>query len=452
MEYKVEEISPVKLKINVTTPAEEVAAALGATAALYRRSADIKGFRKGKVPSSVIEAKFKKQIYSEAANDLINLHLNEIMNELSITPLSRIDMDAEGDFAKDRDYNYSFSFEVAPKFDLPDYEGFEIEQEEAVVDPADVDAVIERLRDKMADLVVLEEDRAAQDKDIVVIDFQALDDGAPIEGISAENFEMSLGESQALPEFENIVKGLKPGETAEKQMSFPADFLNEELAGKTVTMRVTLKSIKVKKLPEADDQFAVTCGQQSMEDLRKAIEDSYMETRKQVVKADAQKRLLDKLVGQVDFPLPEGMVEEHIDSMVEDLRHRLERQGRTLESLEKSPEQLREDFRPDAENMVRYLLFLLAVAAKEDLTVTPQEMDAHFQKMAAQSGRDMATVKKEYEDNNLMFALKDRLLSDKAMELIYSRAKVKEVAPKELGKSGGEKAEATEEAEGDQPG
>lgn len=429
MEYKVEELSPVKRKVTVEVGVEEVQAALSATVALYRKGADIKGFRKGKVPSSVIEAKFRKQIYGEATTDLINYHINEILGETKLSPLSRIDVDAK-EMERDEKFSYSFSFEIAPAFDLPEYKGLEVEEEEVAVDPKQVDDVIERIRQNMAKTVIIREERQVVSGDIAVIDFQAMQDGVDMEGIAANKFELPLGEGNSLPEFEDIVIGMTPGETVEKELTFPADFINDKLAGQTVTMKVTLHAIKERKLPEVDADFAeLAGGYSSVQDLRDAIEKSYLSTRKQLVKGDAQKKLLDGIKAQVSFELPQSIVEEQIDKQIVELQGRLERQGKSLDSLGKTPAELRADNRPAAEDVVKSSLVLLAIATEEGLTVDPQEVDMVLQKMAASTGQDFHSIKDYYEQHNLMIPLKDRVLADKAMDLIYENAKVTPVPP-----------------------
>ena len=325
MEYKVEELSPVKRKVTVEVGVEEVHAALAATVALYRKGADIKGFRKGKVPSTVVEAKYRKQIYGEATTDLINYHINDILGEMKLSPLSRIDVDAK-EMERDEAYSYTFSFEIAPTFDLPEYKGLAVEEEEVVVDPKQVEDVIERIRQNMAKTVIIKEERPVADGDIAVIDFQAFQDGAPMEGIAANKFELPLGEGNSLVEFEDIVKGLTPGENTEKELTFPADFINDKLAGQTVSMQVTLHAIKVRELPEVNADFAeLAGGYASVQELKDAIEKSYVSTRKQLVKGDAQKKLLDAIKAEVSFELPESIVEEQIDKQIVELQGKLER-------------------------------------------------------------------------------------------------------------------------------
>lgn len=424
MDYTVEELSPVKRKVAVNVAADEVHAALAATLALYRKGADIKGFRKGKVPSSVVEAKYRKQIHGEATSDLINYHINEIMAELKLAPLSRIDVDAK-EMNRDEAFSYSFSFEIAPTFDLPTYKGLAVDEEEVVMDADQVEEIIGRIRQNMAKTVIIKEERPVGDGDIAVIDFQAYQDGVPLEGVAASKFELPLNEGNSLADFEAIVKGLIPGQSAERELTFPDDFLNDKLAGQTVSMQVTLHAIKVKELPEINDDFAeLAGGYKDMNDLRDAIEKSYVSSRKSLAQSDAQKKLLDVIKAEVSFDLPESVVEEQIDRQIVDLQSKLERQGKRLESLGLTPQELRAQEREHAEDVVKSSLVLLAIANAEEITVEPQEVDMVLQQMAASTGQDFHAIKDYYEQHNLMIPLKDRVLADKAMELIYENAQV----------------------------
>lgn len=430
MEYKIEETTPVTRKVAVTVPAEEVNAALLATLALYRKSADIKGFRKGKAPSAIIESRFKSQIYSEATTDLVNYQLNEILSAEKITPLSRISVDS-GEMVKDQEFAYSFAYEVAPRIELPSYVGLETEMDAPEVEDAEVEAVVDRLRNRMAELEDVEEKRTPRDGEVAVVNFTAFENGEPLGDLKADNFHLHLGQGEALPAFEDIVKKLAPGETRTDPVAFPADFINSQLAGRTVDMRVTLKELKVRNVPEAGDELAAKAGFGSMERMREAIVNSTLESRKSLNKSAAQKKLLDGLMAGVAFELPPSLVEENIDRMVEDLVQRLESQGKNVASLGKKPAEIRDEFKPKAEEIVRAQIFLLAVAARENLTVEPQEVDEHLRRTAMQARQDPEWLRSYYEEHNLMFALKDRLLADKAMEFIWAKAQVREIPPAE---------------------
>lgn len=427
MEYTVTQISPVETQVNVTVPAEEVTAALTATVAVYRARADIKGFRKGKVPASLIESRFKQEIAGETTNELVNAHVNQIMGELDISPLSRIDV-GETDVVKGEPMVYTFSFEHAPEFDLPDYKGLSIDQEEAKVAESDIDAVIERLRGNLAEERLITEDRQPADGDVVTVTFEAFENGEPIPGVRAENFELVLGEGQALPDFEALVKTLGAGGEGEGPMTFPADFVNTELAGRTISMKVAVHAIKERILPEVDDEMAKKAGNfESVAKMREVITDSYTRSREDLHRSAAQKKLLDGLLEKLDFPLPPSIVKRQLAQMLEEYAGRLERQGKSLESTGKTVDDLEKELLPEAEEMVKAQIFLSAVAAKEDLSVSPQELDAVFYRMASQSGRDVVEIKRYYEEANLVPVLRDRLRADKAADFIYANAQINTV-------------------------
>jgi trigger factor len=429
MDYNVEDISPVKKQVNIQVPAEEVHAALAATTALYSKDADIKGFRKGKVPSSVIEGKFKKQIYNEAATELINVHINQIIAELKVNPLNQIAVDA-AEMKRGEDFNYSISFEVPPAIDLPEYYGISIEEEDVEVKPDEVQAVIDRIRNNLAEYELVDEERPPRDGEAVVIDFQAFKDDKPVEGVKVDNFQMNLGEGSALAAFEDLVKKLVPGQTDEADITLPEDFLNPDLAGQDVLMRITLHSIKEKRLPDLDDELAQRAGKfESFDKMKEVIEQSYILSRKKLNKSTAQKKALDELKAKIDFELPESLVEGRIEQKIGELKNQLEKKGRSFESFGKSREELREMFIEDARDLVKSQLFLLAVAEKEEVSVDQQEIDGYLQSLAQSSGQQFEQIKSFYEQHNLMFAVKDSIMADKAMEIIYDKAEIKIIPP-----------------------
>lgn len=427
MEYQVEQPTPVKRTIKVQVPAEEVLASLQTTIALYQRDAQMDGFRKGKVPMSVIEGRFKKQIYTEATTDLVNLHINQIMSERKFTPVSRIDFDG-GELERGEDFSYALNFEVMPEFELPDYEDLAVEEEEPQVDEEEVLAVFERVRNQMAELVEEDAVRKPVDGDVVVINFAAYEDGKAIDGVHADNFQLVLGEGQALEAFENIVKSMTRGEIKEEDLTFPEDFLNQALAGKTVRMMVKLVTLKKRILPEINDELAQKAGGfTDLEQMRLAVRKSYLDSRTQLYRSMAQKKILDQLLARTEFPVPETLLEGHLDHLVQSFISRLEQRGKSLESTGKTEDDLRAESRADAESMARSEVFLLTVARKEALEVSEKEIDFHFRQMAARTGQDFTQLKKYHMENDLIIPIHNRMLADKAMELLYSKTKITKV-------------------------
>ncbi|MGE9985757.1 trigger factor [Desulfovibrio sp. SGI.169] len=430
MEYSAEDISPVKKKIVITTEPQEVEAAIMGAVALYKTSVQVDGFRKGKAPASVIEQRFRDRIYEEARQDLINVHINDVMQKLDVQPLSGINVDGAGALERGKPYAYSIEFEVLPVFDLPPYEGVEVEQEKVVVDEKEVGDVIERIRRDRAQLVPVDSAAPAADGQVACIDFAAYENGQPVEGVRAENFDLALGEHQALEDFEALVKTIPYGQEGEGEIHFPDDFIAKDLAGKTVIMKVKVHAVKERKLPELNDELAKSLGLESVDKLRETISRSYTQSRENLNKSAAQKTILDRLLKMADFPLPESLLDIQMRTLLTDLKARLERQGKRLEALGKSPEELRKEMLPQAEELARIQVLLLSIARKEGLEVSDQEVVAQIYQESLRSGEDFKTLRENYERSGLIFVLRDRLLADKAMDRVYAKAKVTEVEPK----------------------
>jgi trigger factor len=427
VEHSVEELSPVKKKVMITAAPQEVEAAILGTIALYRTSVQIDGFRKGKVPASVIEKRYRQKIYEEARHDLINAHLNEVMQALDVTPVSAINTDGAGELERGSPYAYSIEFEVLPAFELPAYEGLEVDQEKVVVKDEEVDAVIERVRRDRAQIVPVDGVGPAVDGQIVSLDFAAYENGELLEGIKAENFDLPLGERQALEDFENLVKTIQYGQEGEGEISFPEDFLARDLAGKTVTMKVKVHAIKERKLPELNDDLAKSLGVDSIDLLKENIAKSYVQSRTRLNKGVAQKTLLDRLLKTTDFVLPESMVETQLSMLIAKRKDRMERMGKSLDSLGKSYEDLRGELLPQAEEITRSQVLLLAIANKEGLSVSEQEVALQIFQASRESGDDYKALRESYERSGMIFALRDHLLADKAMDAVYDKARVTEV-------------------------
>ncbi|MDR3357636.1 MAG: trigger factor [Desulfovibrio sp.] len=431
MEYKTEELSPVKKKVTITAEAQEVETAIAGAVALYKTSLRMDGFRKGKVPASVVEKRFHDKIYEEARQDLVNAHINEIMQSLGVNPVSGIDLDGQDTLERGKDYTYSIEFETLPAFELPPYEGMEEKQEKVVVKDEEVDEVIERIRRDNASLVPVDGDGPAVDGQVVNLDFAAYENGKPLENASAENFDLTLGERQALKDFETLVKTIPYGQEGEGEIHFPDDFIAPALAGKTVTMKVRVHAVKERRLPELDNELAKKLGLEKIEDLREKIADTYMKSRAGLNKGATQKRLLDRLVGMTDFPLPESMVDIQVNALLAAQKSRLERVGKSLESLGKSLEDMRGDVLPRARETTRCQVLLLSIAKREGLEVSDQEINSQIYQASLQSGDDFKALRSQYEHSGMIFALRDRLLADKAMELVYAKAVISEMEPSE---------------------
>ncbi|MDL2210919.1 trigger factor, partial [Desulfovibrio sp. OttesenSCG-928-O18] len=333
---------------------------------------------------------------------------------------------------------YAFSFELMPEMTLPEYAGIGVEEDEPKVEDTEIDEVIDRVRRGMAEREDVAEKRLAQDGDVVVMDFAGFDEkGEAVEGVSGENFQVSIGDNQVIPDFEALAKTVLPGESGEGQVKFPDDYGHAPLAGKTVTMKITVKQLQTRKLPEVDDEFAKKAGGfDSVQAMRDNIRETYTRNRKDMAKAKAQSLLLEKLLEKTTFPLPEGMVARYTQNIIHGQLEELSRQGKELPALDSGElTKMQEDAKAEAEKYARTQLFLLTVAKKEELEATGQEMTAALRQIAARGGHDIKEVQEHYARNNLFPALRDRILADKAMDRLYDKAAPEKAESKEEGEA-----------------
>ncbi|MDL2272193.1 trigger factor [Desulfovibrio sp. OttesenSCG-928-I05] len=433
MKYTVEELSPVKKKVQVEVPAAEVDAVLNQSVNRYRASVALPGFRKGKAPMGMVEKRFAQDIYKEATESLLQENIGEVLKELDMEPIAGLNLDgAEEPLKRGSDYSYAFIFEVMPTFDLPEYNGIAVEEEKAVVTDEEIDSVIDRVRRNMGTREEVTEKRLPAEGDVVSMDFEGTDEeGNVLDGVSGKNFQVTIGEKQVIPDFEALVLTIMPGETKEGDVVFPEDYHSANLAGKTVRMKITVNSLATMKLPEINDDFAKLLGAfESVDDMRENIRNSYMNNRKELSKSKAQSLLLEGLLEKVEFPLPEGLVDRYTGNILADRFGRMQRGGLDMNELDKETvDGWREEAKTEAEKYARTQIFLLSIAKKEAFEVSPQEMEAALRQIAAQGNHDFNTLYEHYVRNNLLGSLRDRLLADKAMDFIYEKAEIKEVEP-----------------------
>ena len=423
MQYKVEELAPLKKQIEVTVPAADVDKQIAGVAQKYRASVSVPGFRKGKAPLGIVEAQYQKDIYPEATGNLIDAQVRQILEELKLEAASKIEYKAEN-VVKGKDFTYSITFDVMPEFDLPDYQDFPVDEEEAEIDPAEVDNVLEMARKDLAELVPVEEKRAPRDGDVATIDIEAFDsEGQPIAGLNASGTDMLIGEKQSFEAFENLVKSVTVGEEKQEKISFPADFPNPEFADKEIEIKVRVSALNERKLPELNDEFASKLGQySSLESVRNAITESFTQNRKNMARNAAQRKLLESLLEKVDYPLPDGLVTRFTGIAQANMFDRMRRQGKIEEM--KDLDAMQAQAKEEAEKHVKEYVFLSRVAKAENVDVSEDDMLHYIHQAAMNSRRSFEEVRDEYVNNNLLGVVHDRIMSDKAMQAIYAKAKV----------------------------
>ncbi len=424
MKYTTEELTPCSKKIHVTVSAEEVNAAITSALMMQQQGLSLAGFRKGHVPLTIIEKRFKGQIYADAAQDLTNVHLNEILGELKVRPVSMLVVDPTPiQLVRDQDCNYTVSFEHMPSFELPAYDGIEVEQKEPA-EPSDdrINAYIDRLLNTDAKYVPIEGEGPAAEGQLCNIDLDIYEGEKVLHSMHGQ--DLAIGQVAAA-EIDELVKSLKVGQTGEKEMTFAADFMMPELQGKTCRVVITLHAIKEKKLPTAEE-FAKKVNLTGVEELRQKSADILKSQMTGLYKDEAKSKMLEKLLGMVEFELPPSIVENELNAMVQTDVYQAERMGKALS--DEQIKEAKEKHMDQAKKNAKLYVLLLTIAQNEGLSVTDEQVRLQVERTAAQMHYNPTELYNYYRENGYLYTIRDNMLIDMAANAIYAKAKVTTVA------------------------
>ena len=432
MKYTVDELSKVKKSVKVSVPATEVDAKINFMVKDLGRDLKLPGFRPGKVPHSVVEKRFRAQVYKEATSALVNECAAEAVKEMNVTPISNIDYDGPDGVERGKDFDFSFTFEILPDFELPAWEGIAIDEEIEPYDEAKTDETIERIRLQMSELKPLEVSRPAEEGEVAFVDFTATDEnGKEVKDFRGTGYQLEIGRGQLQDDFEEIIKKLAPGESGEGPVKLAEGIDNPELAGKTLTVKATVVSLAQRVMPEVTDEFAEKIGAGTVQSMRDSIAKAHKENLKRTATENTQGKLLDILLDKVSYDLPPSMVDSRQNSLMAEFKANMNRMGKPEpKDWEMSEAEVEKEFREQAEKFVKGEMFLLKLAENEKIEVNAQEMENYLVDVAQRSGLDPRQLQEYYHQNNLMHTLVDRIKTEKALDLIYDKAKVKEVEVK----------------------
>ncbi|WP_295636369.1 trigger factor [uncultured Mailhella sp.] len=431
MAHSIEVVSPVSRKISVTVPAEEVNAALSAAAREVGASVTLPGFRKGKAPASVIEKRFAGEVISRATETLVERRVADILKEEDLKPLSRLDYEG-GQITRGQDLSFSFSFETLPDdIKLPeDLSALTVEMDSSEATEEELAAFTNRLLKSTATLEEVKEARLPENGDIVTIDVDGEVDGKSVPGMKVENYSIQLSEpaeGKELSELDKIIRGLHAGEEGTGSMVCPEDHVDETLRGKTVNLRVKLNRISREILPELNDDYAKKLGFPDLDALKKMIADQANHNKLTNARSEAERKLMTSVLEGQTFPLPEAVVKAQQEEYENEVREYLSQQGLEKEAVDETVKNMAEDSRKQAEERARIQLFLTALARREKIEVTAQEVDMQIMQMAHQYKQDFHKLREALYQNGAVNDIQDRMVNSKAMNLMFDKAQ--KVAP-----------------------
>lgn len=388
---------------------------------------NIPGFRKGKAPKVVIETQYGKGVfYNDAIDMLFPEVYPEAIKELNIDPIDRPDLDIE-EISKDNGLVMVVNVEVKPEFELGAYKGIEISKVDNTVSEEDVEARLNEMVNRNARLTSVE-DKALENGDTAVIDFEGFENGVAFEGGKGENYNLVIGSNTFIPGFEDQLVGKKAGEEVEVNVTFPEAYHAENLAGKPVVFNVKVNDVKVKEVPALDDEFAKdTTEFETLAELRADVKAKLEEQAKNASDAEMRNALVEKVSANTEVEVPEAMVQHQIDNMLMELNYQLQYQGLNLEQLlqmtGRGLDELREERRADAERLVKSSLVLEAIAEKENVEANDADVDAELEKMAAMYNMEVEKIKSSLRETDIE-DIKGQIKIRKTLDLLVENATI----------------------------
>lgn len=427
MSVQVEKLEKNMAKLTVEVSAEDFKAAIKKAFNKNKNRFAIPGFRKGKAPQAMIEKMYGEGVfYEDAADEAINASYAEAMKESGLDIVSRPEVTIEK-IGKDEPFVYSALVAVKPEVTLGQYKGVEVEKADASVSAEDVEAELKKVQEQNARLLTVE-DRGVEDGDQTVIDFEGFVDGKGFEGGKAEDYPLTIGSHSFIDTFEEQLIGKKIGEECEVNVTFPTEYHAADLAGKPATFKVTVKEIKVKELPELNDEFASEVSEfDTLDEYKKDVEKKLAEKKEIEANSKNEDAVVAKVVENATMEVPDKMIDAQAENMVQDMARRMQSQGLSLDMYLKytgmTVEQMKEQARPDAEKRIRTRLVLEAVAKAENIQISDEKVDEEVAKMAEAYKMEVEKLKSYMSESDVK-QMKEDLAVQQAVDLLVAEAKL----------------------------
>lgn len=390
------EIEPAKIKEGLDTAFNRV-----------KKTLNVPGFRKGKVPRQIFNKMFgEESLYQDALNAVLPEAYANAVAESNIKPVAQPEIDVES-MEKDSTWVLTAKVTVEPEVKLGQYKDLEVKAQSTEVTEKEVDAEIKKLQEQQAELV-LKEDQPAAEGDTVVIDFEGKVDGVAFDGGKGENYSLELGSNTFIPGFEEQLVGHKAGDTVEVNVTFPEEYHAEDLKGKDAVFETTIHEVKTKELPELDDEFAKDVDEEvdTLVELKAKTRERLEAQKQNAAKEAIQEEVIDKAVENAEIgEIPGAMIEEDVHRQMDQYLAGLQQQGISADMYYKltgsSEEDLHKQFESGAQKRVKTNLVLEAIVAAEDIKASEEEIDAEIKELATQYGMEEAAVRSALSDDML---------------------------------------------------
>ncbi|MCT4542065.1 MAG: trigger factor [Vallitalea sp.] len=426
MNVKVETLEKSMVKLTIEVEAERFEEGMKHAYNKNKKNITVPGFRKGKVPRQLVEKTYGAEVfYEDAVNYIIPDAYDKAIEENDLQVVSRPEVDVQ-QVEKGKSMIFTAEVAVKPEVTLGEYKGLEVEKTEIEVTEEDITAEIEKVRDQNSRLIDVT-DRAVEDKDQIIIDFEGFVDGEPFEGGKAENYSLTIGSHSFIDTFEDQLIGKNIGEEVEVNVTFPEDYQQEDLQGKPALFKVKVNEIKCKELPEVDDEFAMDVSEfDTLVEYKEDIKAKLLEQKENQAKSKKQQDLVDKAVENASMEIADAMIDLEAENMTNDFAYRLQYQGLSLEQYfgftGQNMATLKENMKTDAEKRIKSRLVLEAISKTENIDVSDEDLKEELEKMATMYNMEYDKIAETMGDEEKE-SIKGDIKNQKALDFIVQQAK-----------------------------
>lgn len=425
MSYTVENLEKSMAKITITVDADAFEEAMVKSYNKNKKNISIQGFRKGKAPRKMVEKLYGPEVfYEDAANFAIPDAYEEAAKESGLEIVSRPEIDVV-EIEKGKDFVFTATVAVKPEVTLGDYKGIEVEKKTVKVMAADVNAEIDKVREQNSRMITVE-NRGIKKDDTAVIDFEGFVDGEPFQGGKGEDYSLVIGSHSFIDTFEDQLVGKKAGEEVDVNVTFPEEYHEASLKGKPALFKVTVKGIKKKELPKLDDEFASEVSEfETLKEYKASVKKNLTERRKEEAKREKENEVVEKVVENITVELPEPMIDEQTQQMIQEFAGRLSSQGLSFDQYMQmtgmTADALMGQMKPEAEKRIRTRLALEAIVDAEKIKATAKDIDKEIENMANMYQMEVDKIKEMIGDAEKEQIGKD-LAVQKAVDFVVKNA------------------------------
>jgi len=430
MSFQIDDLSKTEKNAKFNIDKSEVLKSYTEIVKLFQKDADLKGFRKGKVPENVIESIYSNQIKEELKARLINLNIRKLGLEKKINIVKTKNLEHE-DLDKNSDFKFSLNFEFIPEIKLSKYDSLVVEKEIFSVKKKDIDDAISNLLVNFASNEEIKNRKKVNKKDILSINFSGELNGASIKDLTKEDATVEIGNGSLIPEIETQLSDMKIGEEKVLDVDYPKGFPIKEAAGNKIKCKIVVNKIFKRIIPKLTDEFLKKIGFDSKKKLRERISEDI--SRSYVTKSEStlRKNIGDKLISKNSFDFPSSFIEDEEKRLSNEYINRMNQQGIKIDQIDEKTKLV---IAESANRNIKLALIFAEIARLEGMSVTDGEIEKVLISMANDQKVAINKIKKYYKENNLLDDVRVRITDEKVVQFLISKAKIKEIKSKDVKK------------------